>query len=661
MKITSREIQEALALSLNDSGDLIYLTAVELVVMDVQWFCHQVMGDFLHESMRSASADGLASQGFFVVDVLEKLLEDRANARSRGRFQWNASNSPKIEGKDLVELLKGLQLACSTDAHQIFIPLMLSSKARGVKYPLEYFRSAMENMYIGRRLRCKDSIHTSFTPNLFPLLQVELQSIFNDLEVHVRLEENAILFYYEGVQVFIEACGKEGEEQFIDILLCSPQDLDGTIEWMHENVLNKVQRICAKPKAVQGVQLMYEVIRPDSVGRAFSSQVSSEERNQTVSVEKLKVTLEKHLERKGYQHKLEDIIQNVKYNWQPTPDWDYVTELLGGRESLQVIECYVDGLNVEAEDALGINMEGSDWCSSNSANQGTELETTGVKEVENVCATDQTSMCKKFAQASLNADVEQECASSRSPHMLRIEGQIIELHKDMHKMGERIEIRIGKMGERIEQRIENLRKTVQKRLGELLTFVEEEETGKLPRMYVVIKDNGHILCKMAATVVPGLRSMRLGLLCEHKRGPHLVDGKQGLPIATLDNGLLKNALPYVNAFLKVAHVAVKVGAHVAAGCGDSIPDFTHVLALIQDSNAIPGFSTMSGSMGEPPSRFVDNVVNRVSYQEGLRWLHNVLSSHDCLTSSRIHEMFGLSRVWDRKLKAVSWLCDAHKP
>ncbi|KAI5075114.1 hypothetical protein GOP47_0009190 [Adiantum capillus-veneris] len=175
----------------------------------------------------------------------------------------------------------------------------------------------------------------------------------------------------------------------------------------------------------------------------------------------------------------------------------------------------------------------------------------------------------------------------------------------------RMDVKEIKAGmKRLSRRVEDLRSAVLPRLRELFTFVKEGEGGKLPRMFVLTEDHGlvrRVVCRM----VPGLHKLQLELLCEcrHEQA-HLVDGQSGLSITTLNNGLLKRGLPYINGFLKVAYAATKIGAHIAAGCNDLIPDFTKVLADIADD---PEFG---------PSA-------RIDLRSGQQWLSDVLLQYDC--------------------------------
>ncbi|MCO5560754.1 hypothetical protein L7F22_014374 [Adiantum nelumboides] len=187
---------------------------------------------------------------------------------------------------------------------------------------------------------------------------------------------------------------------------------------------------------------------------------------------------------------------------------------------------------------------------------------------------------------------------------------------------------------RLSQQVEDLRDAVLPRLCELFTFVKEGEAGKLPRMFVVTEDDGRVR-RVVCRMVLGLHKLRLELLCECRyEQAHLVDGQHGLSITTLDDGLLKRGLPYIHGFLKVAYAATKIGAHVAAGCGDMIPDFTTVMAKLMldalEFGALQSFSDFTSSRIDPRS--------------SQQWVFHVLSHSNCIRGEQIHAQFGVRRI-----------------
>lgn len=361
-------------------------------------------------------------------------------------------------------------------------------------------------------------------------MQVTFHNILSNRRVLVEFELDVIAFACDGIKVFVEFCRLEGEDYFIDILVSSRHTVDDTIEWLHENVIVNMEKVCAEPKGIQGVELVHAVIRPSCVARFLEARD-----RQAVPVQELQDVLKNHVQRKGVKIN-DDGISKVFYTWQSgTLQDDYVVDLLGENDTAKVLETYWCGLTEAVREMSNIFIQQT----STSEQQRPEFRTSpSGKENE--------------------AIFDKLCELTR---------EVREGHRDLQKLG---------------VAIQDLRSTMFPKLHELFTFVMEGEVGKLPRMFVVTVDDGFVR-KVVSAMVPSLQNVRLELLCECHSGPHLVDRQQGLRFATLDDGLLKRGLPFINAFLKVAHVVVKVGAHVAVGCGDSIPDFTRVLANIVDT------------------------------------------------------------------------------
>lgn len=146
---------------------------------------------------------------------------------------------------------------------------------------------------------------------------------------------------------------------------------------------------------------------------------------------------------------------------------------------------------------------------------------------------------------------------------------------------------------------------VQQRKLELPTLIAEvdSELGKLPRMFVLTTNDTGLGRKLVAGMIPGLQNVRLELLCEHRGGPHLVAEQRGITLASVVD------TPEIS----------------------SLPTYLHLQ-----------------TRGAP----------RISFEGSQQWLFKVLSKHNCCTSTRIHEVFGLSRVQYGNWRA-GWLCDAH--
>ncbi|KAI5054030.1 hypothetical protein GOP47_0031079, partial [Adiantum capillus-veneris] len=616
------EMCEAVAHSLNSSGDVIFLPTLEIVVMDTKWFCQKIMGDILHFDVKSIGGKFTqhSSNGFFTAHYLERLLEEELINSRQGAGKWrfsrtrdapNSEESMKVAGSDLVKLLIGLQLACPTDNHergsQIFLPASLCGKARKSLLPDKYLiLNDCKPSYVGRRLIVRDSKRTILTPGIFPRLQVMLHNMLTAQKVNVELEQDVIAFADTGSRVLVEFCALQGRKNFIDILVCSRHTPDEALEWVHEKVIVEMMKVFADPRGIPGVDLMHSVIQPACMrGLVEASQ------RQAIPIHILRGILREHIQKKGTKL-LVDGTANVIYTWQTEPLVDDdVVRLLGEVEVVKIIGAYMSSLSETAKDVLDLSVE------------------------------KQSSMQKRPEFGTTESQKQMEALFNLGQATYEMTNEI------------RMDVKEVKAGlKRMYPLVEELRGSILLRLCELFTFAKEGEAGKLPRMFVLTEEEGsvrRVVCRM----VPGLHRLRLELLCEcHNGRAHLVNGQSGLSITTLDEGLLKSGLPYIYGFLKVAYAATKIAAHVAVGCNDLIPDFTEVLASVVDA---PEFGP---SQPFSDSTDIGSSSSRIDLSSGQHWLFRVLSACDCTTSKQIDARFGLSLIRYAD-SAVAWVCDKH--
>jgi len=89
--------------------------------------------------------------------------------------------------------------------------------------------------------------------------------------------------------------------------------------------------------------------------------------------------------------------------------------------------------------------------------------------------------------------------------------------------------------------------------------------------------------QLIVKMVPKIQVVHLHLLCEHIEGIHVVKNKKGEEITLIDPKMRK-WVPYLVTNLTIFSLWLKVGAHVAAGIGDMIPNFGRGFALAFDTD-----------------------------------------------------------------------------
>ncbi|KAH7414961.1 hypothetical protein KP509_14G020700 [Ceratopteris richardii] len=641
----SQIIFDAFARCLVASGDILFYTSADLVVLDVQWFCNKVMGHLLYFNVKSDLID--CSDGFFNRHHLEAMLETHMKKVNRpSGFMRKQIPARKLEGTLLSQLLIALKLACPVDYQnedsKLFIPISLSGNKRGSAIlESHHLRLDEGSLIVGRRLSLKDKLRTFFTPGVFPLLQVTFYNHFMPQEIHVKLAQDSISFAWDGAEVLIEFCRVEGFDYFIDVLLSfQNKELDEALKWMNEKVLLKMGEVFADSRGIPGAEIMYDVIQPACIK---SSAVANA--RIVVSVDRLTRILRQELERRETKI-MDDGCINVLYTWQTRPAiHEPIQNLLGSAEVMKVVEEHEGFLRTAAADFLHadrIEDENIDIGSSQPESSSAIRDDAGKPRFGKT----PSSKERESMYCALNAKMDK--------HFQRLDRRLESMERDLKTMM---------------NRIEDLRSTVLSGLEKSFRFLEETEAGRLPRIFVLAEDDG-IVRTLVTKITRNLQRYRLHLLCECPNEPlHIVEGDYGLKITALDDGLLKRGLPYLKLLLKIAFLAVTTSAHIACGAGNIVPDFTKVLSNIVDPPSSAGYQA-SSCLAEMAADTVESMMPSVTFedtsklptsynfQEGQQWLRDVLNRHRCLSGEDIYRTFGLRRIRCSN-KRVTWVCDAH--
>jgi len=165
---------KAVAKCLHTSGDIIFFEDLDFVVVDVDWFCHQVMGHLIklsHDQVHVTNHDRYSltnEHGFTTKECLQQFL-DASMKYSGGRKLQN------VQTKQLMQLMLRLELCfegtCELVEDGLFIPTTLASHS-GVG-PWEWRQiNSTKPIYFGRRLQCDDQACTFIPLGFFCRLQV---------------------------------------------------------------------------------------------------------------------------------------------------------------------------------------------------------------------------------------------------------------------------------------------------------------------------------------------------------------------------------------------------------------------------------------------------------------------------------------------------------
>jgi hypothetical protein len=164
----------AVAKCLHTSGDIIFFEDLDFVVVDVDWFCHQVMGHLIklsRDQVHVTNHDRYSltnEHGFTRKECLQHFL-DASMKFSGGRKLQN------VQTKQLMQLMLRLELCfegtCGLVEDGLFIPTTLASHSGVVPWKWRQINST-KPIYFGRRLQCDDQACTFIPPGFFCRLQV---------------------------------------------------------------------------------------------------------------------------------------------------------------------------------------------------------------------------------------------------------------------------------------------------------------------------------------------------------------------------------------------------------------------------------------------------------------------------------------------------------
>jgi hypothetical protein len=177
---------EAVALFLHDAGEIIYFKDQDFVVVNPHWFCHQVMGHLieLRRHVEEFKLTTTSHDGFMTVGRIESLLK----SSFKNATHWVGMNEVNVF-QNLIQLMIKMDLAHKDDMadhprdhvatlhsnDKLFVPVTLEPEdvvAKGERLLQWSVECDQQDIYIGRRLQCRDEDVTTLTSGFFPRVQV---------------------------------------------------------------------------------------------------------------------------------------------------------------------------------------------------------------------------------------------------------------------------------------------------------------------------------------------------------------------------------------------------------------------------------------------------------------------------------------------------------
>ncbi|RLN16892.1 hypothetical protein C2845_PM02G05430 [Panicum miliaceum] len=208
-----------------------------------------------------------------------------------------------------------------------------------------------------------------------------------------------------------------------------------------------------------------------------------------------------------------------------------------------------------------------------------------------------------------------------------------------------------------------------RKMDYVMNYNVQLEERKVPQMfYLVSLDNRSK--QLVTRILPGMRSLRVHMLCEFRREMHVVEDQLGCDLIQVDNQTVKSLLPYMSKFMKLLTFALKIGAHFIVGMGEMIPDLSREVVHLLDSSAMYGTAASAASVGALGAAALYGRGRNSSNQGGAsdmgedmktarQWLVDFLKGQGILTGMDIAQRFGLWRVRYRDDGHIAWICRKH--
>lgn len=450
------------------------------------------------------------------------------------------------------------------------------------------------------------------------MLQVHLHNRIKALQnqhgATYNLEKYLISISINGIYIRVELGGQLG--YYIDILACSTKNLTETLRVIQQLIIPAIQSVS------HGITLNENIIRPECVRNLTPPRYR---RTQFASLQQLKQALLSLPADSmyDYQHTWSSVLDSGRPILQE--GFDFARDLLSDDDFREVLHRrYHDLHNLAQELQVSPenNQEGQDQAIT-SRNEAENVEPTFGGIAKGVEAVLQRL---KIIEQEIR-DLKQEIQGLRYyEHRL-----LLELHR---------------------------------KVNYIATFNAQVER-KVPNMFYFVKPENYSR-KLITTMVPGMTALRLHMLCEFRGQMHVVEDQMGCEMMQVDNMAVKALAPYMKKFMVLVTFALKIGAHLAAGMGQMIPDLSKEVAHLAGSSLLYGAAgaTAAGALGAAAmGRRNRSTEGSRGIQQDLRaaqqWLVDFLRERGCSTGKDIAEKFGLWRVRYRDNGQIAWICRRH--
>ncbi|CAM6055656.1 unnamed protein product [Sphagnum tenellum] len=660
----------AIAMFLHDAGEIIYFKNEDFVVLNLNWFCHKVMGHLikLRGHVESTNLAKTFPNGFGEMEHLEILLglslKDTANLVGLKKDEILNYLVRLMVKMDFAYEVITMGESNSQSVKRLFVPTTLQfdeSVAKGerrLKW-IAQFSSDAQIIYIGQRLQCGDQDHTTLTPGFFPRIQVVLHNYFNANGELVN-ERNLMKIWRDGLEILIELSGDEmGGHVFIDVLVKSAKTKLTTLQLVNDHVLSQIEHLCSVAQGCQGVALVRGVLRPKVVKNLV---LCKNRKNQTVLIEDLKQELVEDLKRELLVENFE--LSQCVHTWPevdvPLDDCDYlsismddkVTSLLGELQTLEVLDRHFQHLKNAKMDVDNLHVNNTSMENARNVFQN-DNESLDVKP-QGSFHQNSSKISNNLEHRDINNN---EVVANIVAEMKAMENRIIDHQK-------RLEDQIIHTCEKIRVMGQTLYEKVTMKVDEIMNLILQLDQRQVPCNFYFTTPGTERNRQLIMKLLSGMEIVHLHLLCEHVDGIHVVEKQKGVEIKLSTSTTREKFNRLIMASLIILSLLVKVGAHVTAGIGNMIPDIGHIIALTCDTKCLNDYLVDSKGSNHQSTNLPTSTDALMATQgDGKKaaeqWLVNLLKGKEIL------DLFSLRRVKYVKIKNCSegypirWVCDHH--
>ncbi|KAL6894097.1 hypothetical protein ACP4OV_008195 [Aristida adscensionis] len=605
--------RRAIAKSLHKLGEIIFFEVLGLLIVDCEWFYRDIIGQLA--TLKSVKTE---NNGFVRKQDLEKILQEKLCNQIPGTNWIAGAAGASFQGYDIVNMLLELELCYEQDPGNpktlLLVPAILEEIKEGTQ---KWYLAMPDCRYAGRRLECKDT-HLFLTTEFFSRLQVRLHNKIMCLGKQqgaiYNLEKNLIYTVINGIHVRVELGMKLGSS--IDVLACSSKSVTDMVRLFHKFIIPTILNLSSS------VMFEESIIRPECVKYLIPHRFLNTQHLPLKNIKQILLSLPAE-SMYDYQHTWSAVESNKRIILQPGSD--HARDMLSEDDFHEVLHRrYYDLQHLATE--LAITPDNQQQSEIIPETDVVDPSILGIaKGVEMVL-----QRLKRVEQGI--RDLKEEIASLRyyEYHL------VTELHR---------------------------------KIDYVMNYTIQLEERKVPQLfYLVSLDNRSK--RLVTRIIPGMRSLRVHMLCEFRREMHVVEDQVGCDLIQVDNQAVKSLLPYMSKFMKLLTFALKIGAHFIVGMGEMIPDLSREVVHLLDSSAMYGAAASAASVGALGAAALYGKGRNNSNRGGAsdmgedmkaarQWLVDFLKGQGILTGMDIAQRFGLWRVGYRDDGHIAWICRKH--